>query len=492
MKSSRLILSITLFCGCINAFTQLQIRKVTLDEVIDTLSLNSSAAKIENLYFKNDLLQFQNYKKSLLPSLSLNVNPVNFNRSLRVLQEPSDGSYSYVEDYSNNTSLGVSIRQKVGLTGGELNIGSNLNYLNEFSLKRQSFNTTPFTIGYTQQLWGGGKMHRLEKEIEYARNQVALKEYCTNISQIQKQSLSMFMETLLNKMESDLALQNKHSNDTLLYIAKVKLDNGSITEYDFKQIELQSLNIQYAYDNATKNHIETQQRLFTFLGIESDNIDIVAPSFNLPIIIDVQSVFSYVKKNNPFLIQQEIQELEAEKSLFTTKNNSRFNGNINLNYGINQYAETFIDAYRHGNIRQSVIIGFQIPVFQWGINKNKVRIAENNYQANRLTRDKRKSEFDNEIKEKVNNYNHSVKLWFTSEKAYKLSQEQYQMLVQKFTLGKVSVYELTSAQNDQNNALQRYYSAIRDAYNSYFSLRSMALYDFKKEKELDKILILLY
>lgn len=152
MKSIFIIISIFLFSGCLNTFTQAQIRKVTLNEVVDTLSLNSSVAKIEKLYFQNDLLQFQNYKKSLLPSFSLNINPVNFNRSLRVLQEPSDGSYSYVEDYSNNSSVGVSIRQKIGLTGGEMNIGSNLNYLNEFSLKRQSFNTTPFTIGYTQQL----------------------------------------------------------------------------------------------------------------------------------------------------------------------------------------------------------------------------------------------------------------------------------------------------------------------------------------------------
>ena len=63
------------------------------------------------------------------------------------------------------------------------------------------------------------------------------------------------------------------------------------------------------------------------------------------------------------------------------------------------------------------------------------------------------------------------------------------MLIQKFSLGKVSVYELTAAQNEQNNAMQRYYSAIRDSYNSYFTLRTMALYDFKEGVELEEILI---
>ncbi|MDD3310311.1 MAG: TolC family protein, partial [Dysgonamonadaceae bacterium] len=171
------------------------------------------------------------------------------------------------------------------------------------------------------------------------------------------------------------------------------------------------------------------------------------------------------------------------------KLSNRFNGSISLNYGVNQYAETFAEAYRNGNTRQSVIVGFQIPVFQWGVNKNRIKIAENNYEANKIARERQMREFENEVKENINSYNHSVKLWLTSQKVYNLSHEQYKMLIQKFSLGKVSVYELTTAQNEQNNALQRYYSAIRNTYNSYFTLRSMALYDFKLNVELEEILL---
>ncbi|MDD3901396.1 MAG: TolC family protein [Dysgonamonadaceae bacterium] len=161
--------------------------------------------------------------------------------------------------------------------------------------------------------------------------------------------------------------------------------------------------------------------------------------------------------------------------MFSAKLSNRFNGSISLNYGVNQYAETFAEAYRNGNTRQSVIVGFQIPVFQWGVNKNRIKIAENNYEVNKIARERQMREFENEVKENINSYNHSVKLWLTAQKVYNLSHEQYKMLIQKFSLGKVSVYELTTTQNEQNNALQRYYSAIRNTYNSYFTLRSMAL-----------------
>lgn len=59
------------------------------------------------------------------------------------------------------------------------------------------------------------------------------------------------------------------------------------------------------------------------------------------------------------------------------------------------------------------------------------------------------------------------------------------MLTKKFSLGKVSVYELATAQKERNDAMQRYYSAIKDSYESFFTLRNLALYDFKNV-ELEK------
>ncbi|WP_240059106.1 TolC family protein, partial [Bacteroides uniformis] len=289
----------------------------------------------------------------------------------------------------------------------------------------------------------------------------------------------LYLSAILSKMDSELAIDIKQSNDTLLHIAEIKLRNGSITEYDYKQMELQSLNLQYMYENAVKHYAESIQKLFTFLGIEN-NAEITIPDFDLPLTIDARLVIYYVKKNNPISNQQEIQQLEEEKNLFSIKLKNRFNGNISLNYGINQYAETLADAYRHGNTRQSVIIEFQIPIFQWGINKNNIRIAKNNYDASRLRIEKKMFEFENEVKEKINAYDHSVKLWLTASRAYALSKEQYKMLTKKFSLGKVSVYELATAQKERNDAMQRYYSAIKDSYESFFTLRNLALYDFKK------------
>lgn len=130
-----------LFSGRVCTFSHTSEELITLGQVIDTLSLCSNAAKTEELKFRNELLEYENYRKGFFPTISLNVSPIDFNRSLRLLQQAADGSYSYVGDYSNSSGLGIIIRQKIGFTGGELNVGSNLNYLHEYSRHRKSFGT---------------------------------------------------------------------------------------------------------------------------------------------------------------------------------------------------------------------------------------------------------------------------------------------------------------------------------------------------------------
>lgn len=132
---------------------------LSLNNVVNILALESTQARIKKLNFKNKLLQYDNYKKGFLPSVSFNLSPFSFNRSLKLLQHPNDGSYTYVDDYTNNSSAGVTVSQKIGLTGGSFTFGSNINYLREFGTNRNSFNTTPYTIGYSQKILGANKTY---------------------------------------------------------------------------------------------------------------------------------------------------------------------------------------------------------------------------------------------------------------------------------------------------------------------------------------------
>ena len=469
-------------------FSQTTFVKGTVSYVIDTLSLTSNNAQIEKLKYKNELLRYENYKKSYLPSISFALSPIGFNRSLRLMQDPTTGSYTYVKDYSNSSSVGLTIHQKVPFTGGQLQVGSSLSYLNEFSYHRKSYSTSPYYISYSQNLWGGRRRYLLEKKIEESKNVIAINKFCSNIAQIQQNVLSQYMDVLAAKMKLNLSKQTVLNNDTLLDIARIKLDNGRITEYDYKQIELQSLRSKLDSEDAIQNYQQLYHQLLTSIGTTQE-IAIVSPEFDLPLSIDSVAIWHYVRKNNSFYQQQELEKLEAEQNLYLVKLENRFNASISLGYGTNQYAEHLVEAYHHPNTRQSIQVGIQIPIFQWGINKNKVKMAENIFQSNLLERETRKRNFENQIAERINAYRSAVKLWMTAKRTYELSQEQYKLALKKFSLGRISDYELYAAQNNQFTSLSQYASAIRQAYTNYYIIRGMTLYDFKKERDLIESLV---
>lgn len=469
------------------ALLQGQPYQISLEQVLNEWCLVSPSAQKIKLAHENSILEFENYKKGFLPSVAFSLNPINFNRSQKLMQNSESGNYSYVEDYSNNSSAEIAIRQKIGIIGGEFSISSQLNYLREFSNNRNRFGTNPLYINYSQPFLGGLYNYKRQRGIQHTAYNNSLKQYCSEMSDIQTKAVNLFMILFSSKLAVDLSHKNLLISDTLLIASKALLDNGYFTEYDYRQMELQQLNNKYAFENSIKNYQKALRELSTFLNKTewiNKEIDILTPEFNLPLKIDEKLAIVYARHNSPFALSQEEKRLKAEQTLFTIKLNNRLNGNIKISYGLNQYSDHFLDAYKNPDYTQRVMIGVQIPIFQWGINRNKIRIAKNNYQNSMIEINQAEVNFDNNIKDIVGDYNHNMNLWFVAAKSYQLSQEQYILLAQKFHSGKVSVYELASAQQEQYSAMQKYYSAIQNAWNSFCVLRKNTLFDFSKQIEL--------
>lgn len=481
IKKICLILALSLNMAGLWSQTQ-----ITLEKVVNEWSFHSPSAEKIRLAYENIALAHKNYLKGFLPSIAFSMNPVSFNHSLRLMQNPTNGSYSYVNDYSNTSNAGLTIQQKIGVTGGVFSVSSNLSILTEFSTRRNNFNTTPLSLNYSQKLLGGYYTYKKLKKIEQTKILNAARQYCSDMAEIQIKTLNAFLSLFLADITRKLALRNIEISDTLLIAGKALLDNGHFTEYEYKQVELQANNNLYVYETAQKDYQRLLRQLWALLGKHEipDSVEVTVPDFTLPLTIESEEVARYARKNNPFALSQEAKRLEAEQTLFNAKLSNRFNANINVSYGLNQYAEHFWDAYRKPDYSQGVMISFQIPIFQWGINRNKLQMAKNNYRNTMVELEEAEIGYANDLLDKVSSYDHGVKLYFLSKRSYQLAQEQYEVLSAKFRLGKVSIYEITSVQKELYEAMKRYYSSIQTVWYQFYMLRKITLYDFVLQREL--------
>lgn len=460
---------------------------VSLQEATEVHVYNTRYVQEKRLAYENSLLEYDNFKKSLLPSISLNLTPVSFNRSMRLLQNYTNGEYSNVEEYSNTSSGNVSISQKIAATGGMLSIGSSLSYLREFTCDNNSFSTSPMYLSYSQSLFGGRRNYLFERSISSLKHDMALKNYCASVSTEQQKILTLYLDAYSCKVDIDFYTQAVDIGDSLLMHAKIRKESGKITEYDYNQIELQQLDNKmelekslYAYDSSIRqlgNELQVQ-------GIELDNLSIA----EFPARIEEAVVMERISKNNPTYQSQELARLNAEYTLHQKRISNRFNANISLSYGLNQYAKTLREAYQHPDQRQSVSITLSIPMFQWGINRNKLKMAENDYESALLEQESTLDKFKEEIHDNVFNYNMSRELADVATRKYQLAGQQYSFAAARFRVGKIAAIELTNANKEYLQSKQNYLSVLGSLFVNYYKIRHLALYDFIEDKDMAEII----
>lgn len=462
-------------------------KELTLHDAINVYVYHTKYVKTKRLVLENTLMECDNFKKSLLPSISLDFSPISFDHSMRLLQNYSTGEYSNVEEYSNTTSGSVNVIQKIAATGGVFTLGSSLSFLHEFTNHNNSFSSIPMYLSYAQSLLGGRKSMIFEKAISNLKHDMAMKEFCASISTEQQKILTLYLDAYSNKVDIDFYTKTVTMGDSLLMHAELRKEAGKITEYEYNQVNIQQLDNRMALEKsqyAYANSIRLLEKELFLHGIELGQLSIV----NFPTYIDEKTVLNLVNKNNPEYQSLEMERLNAEYALHLAKVNNRFNANISLNYGLNQYAQTFKKAYRQPDQRQAVSVTFSIPVFQWGINRNKLKIAQNEYETVLLEQEYALDNFKEEIHDYVFDYNMNRELMDVSGKKYELSAQQYAFAAMRFKAGKMAAIELTDANRDYLQAKQNYISVLKELFISYYKIRHLSLYDFMEGKDMVEII----
>ena len=66
-----------------------------------------------------------------------------------------------------------------------------------------------------------------------------------------------------------------------------------------------------------------------------------------------------------------------------------------------------------------------------------------------------------------------------------ISTERYDIMRRRFEAGNVSVTELNTAQQEQENARLQYVNQIRSFWTDYFTLQRYTLYDWISQREIN-------
>ncbi len=434
----------------------------------------------ENMYWN-----YRQFRATNLPQLTFNGTLPDYSSAIeRVVQD--DGTYAFRQREQTFLSGQLSLDQNVPLTGGRFSLYSSLQRTNVTSpVQRLDYFSTPFSMSYVQpmvlynqQKWANRIQPLLYKESKQA--------YDEEMERIAIEASNLYFNALTALIRKEIAEINVSNNDTLFVISEGRYNLGKIAENDLLQMELNLLNAKNQLSSSNLDYEVAAQALKRYLDIPTDKpLQLIIPT-NVPeMTVTLEKAMEMAKQNRPAVMEFRRRRMEAEEQIAQARGQSGYNLNVRANFGLSQQANEFNQAYMDPLNQQNLAIGITIPIVDWGQAKSQVRRAKANRDLIEVDVQQDEVNFEQEIYLQVARFNLQAEQLNTARRADTIAQKRYDVTKARYLIGKISITDLNIAQAERDQARTAHLNALRTYWVSYYTVRSLTLYDFINDRPIN-------
>lgn len=482
MNNHLRLLLILLSFGTLPSLAQEAPRVLSLQQTIQRAKEQSpSYYRAENLA-ENRYWNYRQFRAANLPQLTFLGTLPDYSSAIeRVTQE--DGTYAFRQREQTFLSGQLSLNQNVPLTGGRFSVSSSLQQTNVYSpVRRLDYFSTPVIVNYFQPmvLYNSQKWNNRIQPILYKESQ---RGYSEDLEQIAVEATRLYFDALSALVNQNIAELNVSNNDTLYVISEGRFNLGKIAENELLQMELNQLNARNQLSNANLRYEVATQALKRYLDIPTDQpLELTAPSKVPQVVIPVEVAMQKARENRSAVLEFRRRRLEAEQAIAEARGQTGYNLNVRANFGLSRQAEDLNQAYVDPLNQQNLSIGVTIPIVDWGQAKSMVRRAKANRELIEVDVQQDEINFEQEIYLQVMQFNIQGEQLQTAAKADTIAQKRYEVTKARYLTGKITITDLNIAQSEKDRARLDYINALRTYWRTYYTVRSLTLYDFIRNK----------
>ncbi|HMA25035.1 MAG: TolC family protein [Gemmatimonas sp.] len=457
---------------------------LTLQDAIGMAQRQGPAAQIARS--QRDAARWRDhaFNARLLPQLFLRGDAAKLNHGINPVPQP-DGSTQFLGQSQNESSLQLGFDQRIPLTGGTISIGSALSRYDQFGTQNTKYwQTSPVVVTLQQDLFKPRAVV-WDERIQSLAAGVAERGYLEAREDVAGNTADAFFNLYAQQMTLANATGNAAINDTLYTLNKGRFEVGKIGENDLLKSELALLRARAAVDDARLARDRAEASLRRLIAYpDGQPVAIVTPDSIPTVDADPDLAVKEALKNSSTMEQSELEDVQTKRNTTAAKLNNRFNASIVASAGLNQTAPILHDAYQSPLAKQTLTVGINMPMLQWGAGHADVegakadeqRVASNNkVRRDALVEDARFSAL--QLQQAQRNV-------LISAKADTVAEKQFEVARNRYIIGKISNTDLYNAQNEKDAAVIAYVQALRSYWTAYYHLRRVTLYDFAKKQEM--------
>jgi len=484
MKSNLLLLLFICFYLSIKAQKKESIG-LDLNQVIVLAKQKSLDAFRDKNRFQTRTWDFKNFEIQNLPVLSVNFNPLSYNRSMVQRYNSIENRDEYKEIKTLNSYVALNVKQNIIATGGSLFINSNINrFENKGENSSIAFNNNIIKLGFIQPIFAYNP-YKWNKKIAPLDYEKAKKEYLESEQSLSIKAVNYFYSLASAQLNLEISTNNYNNAQKLYDLGKERFKIATINQEELLNLELNVINSDVSLSRAKKQIQQAQFWLNSFLGYDEEEVITLNISESIPNIhIDSNWAINKSKANNSETLNMKLKELRSLQQLNRTAAESKFSPSISGSYGLNQSAKNYIDSYSSPLAQHNFNISLAIPIVDWGKRKRNNKVAKKNHEITIAENKQARKDFQQQVTMQTIDFNLQYKLVKSASKASKIAVQSHDIILDRFKFGNIDIVKLNATIAAKDRAKNSYLNSLKTFWTNYYTLQKLTLVNLKTSKNL--------
>lgn len=484
-RISGVALAICLGGAYVSAQAQNGPKPLTLQAAIQIAEEQGDAAKAARSQLEAARWHGRAFDRGLLPQLAFAGTAAQLVHGINGVQQP-DGSTEFVGYSQNQSNFGLTVSQQLPWTGGAIQVTSGLTRVDLFGTDAATYyQTTPLLVSIQQAVFAPRTVLWQEREQDISTT-IAERQYLEAREDVASQTASAFFDLYAAEVGLTNAQANADVNATLDTLNVGRYGVGKIAENDLLQSHLALDRAKFALSGALLERQRAEAALKRLLNMRpTEPIAIVPPDTIPRFAVDPELAVSEALRNQSAMEQMELASVQADQQLSAAKYAAGFGATINASAGFNQTAPQFGQAYQSPLPAQTLTVGVNMPLMQWGAGTANVEAARAQASSTAISSRAQREQIEEAARFSALQLTQSMTALSISAEGDTVGEKRFEVAKNRYLIGKIAIGDLYIAQSDKDQAVSDYINALRGFWTSYYQLRKVTLYDFAEKKRIE-------
>jgi len=342
--------------------------------------------------------------------------------------------------------------------------------------------TNRLSLGITQPLFTYNKTKLQLKELELDLENAQL-NYAMQMLNSEKQVTQFFYNVYLAQMSLNIS-QDEYANTQKSYeITQNKVTAGIAAKEELYQAELNFATAKSTVQNDQVVLDNYKDQFKQYIGMDiMEDITVMTDVALNPIAVDVKKAIEFGLSSRMELRQREIDIESSQFDLIRTRSLNEFKGDVNLSLGISGDNEKLRDIYDTPTNSPRVSVSFNLPLYDWGEKKARIKAQEAVIQTQQLNQTEQRKQITVDIRRVYRNLQNLVNQIEIASQNEKNAQLTYEINLERYANGDLTSMDMNLFQTQLSEKKMAYAQALIDYKIELLNLKIQSLYDFEKNE----------